>query len=99
MSVFFRSGLSQEPFTACFSVHAAADPSVMPRVIDVFARRGLVPSALYSTLCGTVEEELQIDVQVNGLDRGGAEKLAQSLRQLVCVGAVLTSEKRFALSA
>ena len=28
------------PKTACFSVHAAAEPSVMPRVMEQFAKRG-----------------------------------------------------------
>ena len=34
--------------TACFSVHAHADPGVMPRVLELFAKRGLVPSAWHS---------------------------------------------------
>ena len=29
---------------ACYSFHAAADPSVMSRVLEVFAKRGLVPN-------------------------------------------------------
>ena len=30
--------------TAYFFVHAQAEPGVMPRVLELFAKRGLVPS-------------------------------------------------------
>jgi len=33
--------------TACFSVHAHAEPGVMPRVLELFAKRGL-----YGALAG-----------------------------------------------
>ncbi len=79
--------------TACFSVHAPVDPSVMPRVAEVFARLGLVPSVWYSSVVGTHGEELQIDIQAGGLDRPSAARVAAALRQLVCVECVLTSEK------
>ncbi|MCP5366991.1 MAG: hypothetical protein H6907_05380 [Hyphomicrobiales bacterium] len=79
--------------TACFSVHAAADPSVLPRVVQVFARRGLVPSQMYGTLCGPGDGELQVDLQLKGADRDTATRLAAELRTLVAVECVLTSEK------
>ena len=85
----YPSAASSE--AACFSVHARADPSVMPRVLEVFAKRGLVPSRWYSTLDGTRREELHIDIQVAGLEPGMGDRLARSLRQLVCVETVLTS--------
>ena len=99
MSALPDAGPSPRHDTACFSVHAAADPSVMPRVLDVFTRRGLIPTMVHSTLCGADGEELQIDVQVANLDPAVAERLVGHLRQLVCVGCVLTSEKRYSLSA
>lgn len=85
----YQSSASSE--AACFSVHAATDPSVMPRVLEVFAKRGLVPSRWYSTLDGTRGEELHIDIQIADLEPGMGDRLAQSLRQLVCVETVLTS--------
>ena len=85
--------------TACYSVHAPADVTVMPRVLDVFVRRGLIPSVWHSSVVPGDPGEIQIDVQVAGLDAAMAERLAQCLRQLVCVGCVLTSEKRPALAA
>src|SRR5690242_20865017 len=51
--------------TACFSVHAKAEPGVMPRVLALFAKRGLVPTSWHSRVNGG---ELTIDLQMTGLD-------------------------------
>ena len=80
--------------TACFSVHARAEPGVMPRVLELFAKRGLVPSAWHSTVCGTDWAELTIDIQMRGLGRDLMDYIAACLRQLAYVEVVLTSEKR-----
>lgn len=76
--------------TACFSVQAAAEPAVMPRVIELFARRGLVPSSWVSRVSG---HEITIDLQMPGLDAEAALSLARCLRQIVSVDTVLVSEK------
>ena len=34
--------------TACFSVVARAEPGVLPRVIELFAKRGLVPTRCHA---------------------------------------------------
>jgi hypothetical protein len=83
--------------TACFSVHAYADPGVMPRVLELFAKRGLVPSAWQSTTAGTDQAELTIDIQMRGLGRDLMGYLAACLRQIAYVEVVLTTEKRTAL--
>lgn len=77
--------------TACFSVHAAAEPGVMPRVLELFAKRGLVPSAWHSSVNGG---ELTIDIQMRGLVGAPAEYIAACLRQIAYVAVVLISEKR-----
>ncbi len=84
---------------SCFSLVAVADPGVMSRVLQVFAKRGLMPSRWYSTVAGAAGEELAIDLQVAGLDPALKERLAEALRGLVGVRAVLTSEKRRAATA
>jgi len=71
----------------------------MPRVLEVFVKRGLVPSTWYSRVTGRNGEELHIDVQLAAAEPQTTERLAWSLRQLVLVESVLTSEKRGALSA
>ena len=79
---------------SCFSVSAAADPSVMPRVLGVFAQLGLVPDKWYSVLDGRDHDELRIDIQKGGLTGSQAAHLARSIRRIVSVETVLTSEKR-----
>jgi acetolactate synthase regulatory subunit len=88
--------LAVAPATACFSVHAPADPQVLPRVLEVFAKRGMVPSQWFSTVCGDRDEELQIDIQVAGLDPTLGRLIAETLRQMYCVDVVLTSVKEAA---
>ncbi len=79
---------------SCFSVVAKAEPGVMPRVIQVFAKRGLVPSQWYSTIHGSLSRDLHIDVQVPDLDPRLRELIAETLRQMISVETVLTSEKK-----
>jgi acetolactate synthase small subunit len=77
--------------TACFSVHASVDPGVMPRVVELFAKRGLVPSSWISRVSGS---ELTIDLQLADLDAETAHYIARCLRQIVAVDVVLVSEKQ-----
>jgi acetolactate synthase small subunit len=86
-------------YTACFAVHASVDPSVLPRVLAVFARRGLVPTTIHSTVCEMSDEGMQIDLQMEGLDDEMTVRLAESLRQIVGVACVLTADKRSAMMA
>jgi acetolactate synthase small subunit len=79
--------------TACFSVHAHAEPGVMPRVLELFAKRGLVPSAWNSTTYGTDQAQLTIDIQMHGLGRDLMDYLAACLRQIAYVEVVLTTEQ------
>ena len=81
--------------TACFSVHAHADPGVMPRALELFAKRGLMPSSWHSSVVG---EDLTIDIQMRGMAGDLAEYVAACLRQIAYVQVVLTSEKRGAVS-
>jgi acetolactate synthase small subunit len=98
-SAFPVSSGTSSPVVSCFSLVAAADPGVLSRVINVFAKRGLIPSQVYSTLVGPRSEDLHIDLQVSAIDAHLRELIAESLRQIVCVQIVLTSEKRRAQSA
>ena len=82
--------------TYCFAISARPEPAVMPRVLEPFAKRGLVPSRWHA-VCGGADA-LVIDLQV-ALDPALVELVAASLRQIVGVESVLTSEKRYALSA
>lgn len=79
--------------TWCFSVFAAPEPGVMPRVLELFAKRGLVPLRFHSDVVGDGESGLVIDVHVELADDTAAH-VANSLRGLVHVERVLTATKR-----
>ena len=77
------------PLTVAFSVHARAEPGVMPRILELFAKRGLVPQKWSSTASPPT---LTIDLQMSGLDRDLAGYIARCMRQIIGVDSVLTSE-------
>lgn len=76
--------------TAYFSVHAGAEPGTMPRILEQFAKRGLVPSLWHSAVSGPDRARLTIEIEVGGLDDETAQYIAAYLRQIVSVDAVLT---------
>jgi acetolactate synthase small subunit len=76
--------------TAYFFVHAQAEPGVMPRVLEHFAKRGLVPSGWHSTVSGADQARLTIEIQMRGLGREITDYVAACLRQIASVEAVLT---------
>ena len=84
--------------TACFALSARPEPGLLLRVLEPFAKRGLVPSRCHA-VCGAGGDELVIDLQIAGLEPVLVELIAASLRQIVGVESVLTAEKRYALSA
>ena len=77
----------------CFSILAEAEPGVMPRVLELFAKRGLTPTRWHSDVTGPKGRELAIDVQVDGLDVATGDYIARCLRQVFQVQTVLTSQK------
>lgn len=95
LSVPARPALVTGVPTACFSVHAAPDPGLLPRVVETFAKRGLVPSALHATLSHD-RQEMAVDLQVQGLDDEQVPVIAAGLRNLVGVSVVLTSTRHVA---
>ena len=77
------------PLTVWFSVHARPEPGVMPRVLELFAKRGLVPQHCLGTASATT---LTIEVRIGGLGRDLADYIARCMRQITGVEAVLTAE-------
>ncbi len=87
------ASLGAKSRVACFSIQAEAEPGVMPRVLELFAKRGLVPRRWVSDVTGPGGRELAIDVQIAGLAPETQAYLARCLRQIWGVGTVLTSER------
>ncbi len=79
--------------TICFAVQASAEPDIMPRVLEVFAQRNLVPTRWHSAASDAGNQGLQIDIQMAGLEPGLGDCLARRMRRLINVDYVLTSVK------
>ncbi len=71
---------------AAFSVTAQSSPGVMPRVLDLFAKRGLVPTHWHSTV---KDAELAIDIRIQGMEQPLADYIGRCLRQIHLVDRVL----------
>ena len=82
----------QAPATFRYSLLARPEPGVMPRVVELFAKRGLVPHKWHSTASRSA---LSIEVQIGGLERDVADYIGRCMRQIVGVETVLTSEASF----
>jgi acetolactate synthase small subunit len=80
------------PVTAYFSVHARAEPGVMPRIVELFAKRGLVPTVWRSAIAGADRGNLTITIEMEGLGREVTRYIAACLRQIADVETVLTAE-------
>ena len=79
------------PAAAHFFVHARAEPGVMPRVLELFAKRGLVPTAWHSAISAADRSELTIKIQIGGLDPEIADYIAACMRQIADVETVLAT--------
>ena len=76
--------------TSRFSLQASAEPGVMPRVIELFAKRGLVPDRWHSAVARP-GMTLSIDIEIGGIERDTVAYVANCLRQIVGVELVLTA--------
>ena len=92
---YFAASVADDylPATACFSVRARAEPGVMPRVLELFAKRGLVPSFWQSSTSGSDRSQLAINIQMRGLGSETIDYIAACLRQIAFVEVVVTSRK------
>ena len=78
--------------TYCFSVLAEAEPGVLPRVLELFAKRNLVPDRWVSDRMPG-GGRLAIDLQLDGLTQDEGDHIARCLRQIWGVDTVLTALK------
>ena len=87
---------SQEQSNAvhCFSVRAVADPGMMPRLMELWAKRGLVPDRWHGVREETSGTYVDIDIESGAVDRACATQMAAAMRGIFGVTQVLVSEKR-----
>jgi acetolactate synthase small subunit len=89
MSSLAAAVAAEPSVTTFFSVQARAEPGVMPRVLELFTKRGLVPELWHSAVARP-GNRLTIDVEVGGLG-DTADYVANCLRQITGVEVVLTA--------
>lgn len=78
----------------CFSVRAVADPGMMPRLMELWAKRGLVPDRWHGVRDGASGDYVEIDIESAEIDHGLAGRMAAAMRSVFGVSQVLLSEKR-----
>lgn len=83
----------------CFSVFSTADPSALPRIFEVFCLYGLVPTRCHFVRHDDDPSQLVVDLQVEGLPDGDAQRVLKRLGRVVTVTSVLWSERRQTLAA
>jgi len=71
-----------------YSLSAIREPSVLSRVIEMFALRDLIPHDVTCRVEEGHEPRLLIELQVRGLEAQHAQHLAQRMRNIVPVLAV-----------
>ena len=84
--------------THCFAIRADSTPGMMSRVLELFAKRNLVPTRWHSDVIVAPPRDgggssLQIDLQMEGIEAELAAYIARCLRQIYGVESVLTSAK------
>jgi hypothetical protein len=72
----------------CFSVTGEASPGLMPRLLEPFAKRGLVPDAFHAR---TADGRLTVEIRCDGLEPALAAYIGRCLRQVYLVERVLVS--------
>ncbi len=88
-----RAGLSAETYFSRFSLRSEIEPSVLPRVLEPFALRNLVP---YSVNCRQERGALAIEIVVAGLEMSDIEHLTLRLSQIVPIRTVMADREPFA---
>jgi prephenate dehydratase len=68
-----------------FVVFAASDPGTLSRIVELFAKRSLVPAYLSSR---TIDEELQVEIEMEEMDPGLAAYIGRCLQEIFVVRSV-----------
>ncbi len=74
--------------TACFSVSGAPSPGLLPRILELFAKRGLVPQEVHGRVA---DGRLAVEIRAGGMEEREAAYIGRCLRQIYLVERVLVS--------
>jgi hypothetical protein len=74
--------LKRNSSTVRYCFEADAEPGVLPRALELLAKRGLVPARVFAQ---AVDDALSVEIEVEGLEPDTAEHVGQCLGQIVGV--------------
>ena len=74
--------LKRNSSTVRYCFEADAEPGVLPRALELLAKRGLVPARVFAQ---ADEDLLSVEIEVEGLEAEAAEHVGRSLGQIVGV--------------
>ena len=82
-----------------FTVRAARAPDVLPRVLELFAKRNLVPDRWTTRRVGENRDRLLFEIEMDAIEPRLARYMAASMRQIVNVDSAVAEEVILAKSA
>jgi len=71
--------------SALFTVFGEADPALLPRIVALFAKCGLVPARFQAETFG---DEMHVEVELSALSPSRADHFAEVMRQMPVVSLV-----------
>ena len=74
--------LKRNASTVRYCFEADAEPGVLPRALELFAKRGLVPARVYAQADADL---LSVEIEVEGLEPDTADHVGLCLSQIVGV--------------
>jgi len=74
--------LKRNSTTVRYCFEADAEPGVLPRALELLAKRGLVPNRVFAQ---TADDALSVEIEVEGLAPETAEHVGRCLGQIVGV--------------
>lgn len=72
-----------------FFVTAATDSGLLPRILQPFAKLGLVPYRVHASTEQGSGEEMSVELRIAGSDPANAERLASLCRGVIGVRSVI----------
>jgi len=83
----------------CFSIVAKADPSALPRVLDLLAMFDLIPERCHVSRSDQASgRPLLIDLQIADLTDETVHRIQKKLERMILTTQILCSEKRRAVA-
>ena len=77
--------LKRNSSTVRYCFEADAEPGVLPRALELLAKRGLVPARVFAQ---AADDALSVEIEVEGLAPDTADHVGQCLGEIVGVRAV-----------